>query len=104
IPAGEAPDSEDHLQTFLGKSDTGRHVVVEQGLADPTAIVEGSWKYIRPHPGAALMTAVGIETGNASYPQLYNLKDDIGEKNNLAARYPEKVKELEQLLERIIRR
>lgn len=75
--------------------------MVEQGLADPTAIVEGNWKYIRPHPGPPLMHAVGIETGNASYPQLYNLKDDIGEKNNLATKYPEKVKELEALLERV---
>ena len=104
IPAGEATDSEDHLQTFLGKSDTGRHTLVEQGLTDPTAIVDGHWKYIRPHPGAAVMTAVGIETGNASYPQLYNLKDDIGEKNNLAAQYPDKVKELDSLLEKITHR
>lgn len=102
VPAGEAPDSEDHLQTFLGQADTeGRRILVEQGLADPTAIVEGNWKYIRPHPGPPLMHAVGIETGNASYPQLYNLKDDIGEKNNLATKYPEKVKELEALLERV---
>jgi hypothetical protein len=42
---------------------------------------------------------VGIETGNAAEPQLYNLKDDVGEKHNLATQYPEKVKELDSLLE-----
>ena len=63
--------------------------------------MEGDWKYIRPHPGPALMEAVGIETGNASYPQLYHQKDDIGEKNNLAPKYPDKVKELDNLLEKI---
>jgi arylsulfatase A-like enzyme len=104
IPAGEATDSEDHLQTFLGRSDTGRSIFVEQGLADPTALVQGHWKYIRPHPGPALMQDVGIETGSAPYPQLYNLKDDIGEKNNLAAQYPEKVKELDNLLERLTKK
>jgi len=30
---------------------------------------------------------------------LYNLKDDIGEKRNLAAQYPERVDRLKQLLE-----
>jgi len=29
---------------------------------------------------------------------MYNLKEDIGEKNNLAAKMPDKVKELHQML------
>ena len=44
------------------------------------------------------MKDVGIESGNSPAPQLYNLKDDIGEKKNLADAYPDKVKELDQLL------
>jgi arylsulfatase A-like enzyme len=102
IPAGEATDSEDHMPTFLGRPDTGRTILIEQGLTDPTAIVQGDWKYIRPHPGVAIMEDVGIETGNASYPQLYNLKEDIGEKHNLATKYPDKVKELDSLLEKLM--
>jgi hypothetical protein len=42
-----------------------------------------------------------IETGNFATPQLYNLNEDVGEKINLAEKYPEKVKELEALLETI---
>lgn len=98
IPKGEAADSEDHLQAFLGNNKTGRSVLIEQGLTDPTAIVKNDWKYIRPHPGAAYNKLVGIETGNSAEVQLYDLKADIGEKHNLAERYPEKVKEMEQLL------
>ena len=65
------------------------------------SIKKGDWKYISPNNGPAntgpLLT--NIETGNLPTPQLYNLKDDVGEKNNLADKYPEKVKELEKLLE-----
>jgi hypothetical protein len=39
--------------------------------------------------------------GNAPEPQLYNLKDDLGEKTNVAAQNPEKVKEMAALLQKI---
>lgn len=57
------------------------------------SVRQGDWKLIHrfePHPG---------------YPEtreLYNLKDDIGETKNLAARMPEKVKALDALIERFI--
>jgi hypothetical protein len=35
-------------------------------------------------------------------PQLYNLKKDIGEKNNLAAKHPDKVDELKNLLQQVM--
>jgi len=34
-------------------------------------------------------------------PQLYDLKNDLGERNNLAEKYPDKVKELQGLLKKI---
>jgi arylsulfatase A-like enzyme len=43
-------------------------------------IREGDWKAIRGKKG--------------NKPELYNLKDDLSEKNNLAAEHPDKVKEL----------
>jgi arylsulfatase A-like enzyme len=96
IPAGDAGDSENVLNALLGKSKYGRSVNVEQGGA--LAIVKDGWKYIPPNNGEAMMKLVGIETGNSPEPQLYNLNNDIGEKINLASQYPEKVKELENLL------
>lgn len=99
IPAGDARDSENILPAFFGQSNQGRSVYVEQGGA--LAIVKDGWKYIPPNKGAAYDRLVGIETGNAAEPQLYNLKDDIGEKLNLATQCPEKVKDLEVLLKSI---
>lgn len=36
---------------------------------------------------------------NSNKPELYNLKEDISEQNDLAAQYPEKVRDLEKLME-----
>ncbi|WP_443937170.1 sulfatase family protein [Pedobacter sp. MW01-1-1] len=97
IPANEATDSQNTLDAFLGKKAIGRSSLVEQGLV-PNAIIQNDWKLIQATNGTAYMSAVGIETGNSKDVQLFHLKEDIGEKNNLAQKYPEKVKELEQLL------
>jgi len=97
IPDGEALDSEDHLDALLGKTGKGRTTLVEQ--AGTLAIVNGDWKYISPSTGPAYYALTATESGNSTVPQLYNLMNDIGEKNNLAEKYPEKVKELQQLLE-----
>lgn len=99
ISAGDATDSEDMLDAFLGKSNTGRSVLVKQGGA--LAIIKDDWKYIVPSNGIAYDKQTGIETGSFPSPQLYNLKEDVGEKNNLAVQYPEKVKEMAALLDKI---
>ena len=99
IPAGDATDSENLLNAFSGKTDHGRSVLVEQG--GTLAIIKDDWKYISPNNGTSYNKLTGIETGNLPTAQLYNLKEDIGEKNNLASQYPEKVKELETLLNQI---
>jgi arylsulfatase A-like enzyme len=93
-------DSENILDAFLGKSSKGRSVLVEQGGA--LSIVKDGWKYITPNNGPTNTgpKLTNVETGNLPTPQLYNLKEDIGEKNNLADKYPEKVKEMETLLEK----
>jgi len=96
IPASDATDSENLMDVLLGKSDKGRSVYVEQGGA--LSVVKDGWKYITPNNGVAVNKLVNIETGNSTEPQLYNLNNDIGEKHNLAAQYPEKVKELASLL------
>ena len=41
-----------------------------------------------------------IELGNSKEEQLYNLKQDIGEKKNLAAEHPEIVAKLKAILEK----
>jgi arylsulfatase A len=97
--AGDAMDSENILEALLGKTKKGRSELVEQGGA--LSLVKENWKYIEPNDGVAYLTLTGIETGNSLQPQLYDLTNDIGEKNNLAGQYPEKVKEMAALLKKI---
>ena len=71
-------------------------MLVEQGAS--RSVIKDNWKYIRPANCPAVQQLTAVETGCSLLPQLYNLADDIGEKNNLAEKYPGKVKELETLL------
>ncbi|MFD2888132.1 sulfatase family protein [Chitinophaga cymbidii] len=95
----EAPDSFDMLAQLLGNSQKDRQYLVEQG--GPLSIIAGGWKYITPANGPKMMPRVGIETGRDQAPQLYNLKNDINERTNLAEEHPDKVKELAALLEKV---
>ena len=97
IELTDAKDSENQLQALLGKDKKGRSELILQGGA--LSIIKDGWKYITPNKGVAYDKAVGIETGNLPVAQLYNLTDDVAEKNNLASKYPEKVLELKTLLE-----
>ena len=38
--------------------------------------------------------------GNTAAPELYNINDDISEKNNLAAESPERVEQMQLMLEK----
>ncbi|QHI70068.1 sulfatase [Tichowtungia aerotolerans] len=62
-------------------------------LPPAMSVHSGDWKLIR-------LFCQG-ENGAHDY-RLYNLKEDIGEKNNLAASYPEKVRTLDRMIENYI--
>jgi arylsulfatase A-like enzyme len=99
-----APDSYDHLDAWIGKSDKGRDIMVEE--SQTLAVRKNNWKYIKPVPLDGDMhhwieNTKNIESGLSHKPQLYNLEEDIGESNNLADQYPDKVKEMQNLLEEI---
>lgn len=93
----EAMDSEPIAQALLGKQEKGRTYLVEH--AGTLALVKDHWKYIAPSNGRTYSALTDTEFGNNPQPQLYNLKDDIGEKVNLAEQHPQIVKELQHLLE-----
>ena len=65
------------------------------------AVIQDGWKYIVPKKGPKISQFTNIEMGNDTLPQLYNLRDDVGETKNLATENPVKLKELETLLEKI---
>ncbi len=99
LAEGDGPDSFNILETLQGKSKNGRDHVVEH--AGTLSLIKGQWKYIEPSNGARYNKNVNIELGNDPNPQLYNLAEDLGEKNNLAAKYPDKVEELAAQLKKI---
>lgn len=89
-------DSENILPAIVGKSTTGRSVLIEH--AGSYAIVKDQWKYIEPSNGISFAPLTATETGNAPIEQLYNLKEDMGEHKNIAEQYPQKVKALKAQL------
>jgi arylsulfatase A len=44
---------------------------------------------------------INIELGNLPEPQLYDLRKDPSEQQNLASKYPEQLKRLMELLEKV---
>jgi arylsulfatase A-like enzyme len=95
----DAPDSFDVLSALLGKSPEGRDHLVEH--ANVLSLIKGDWKYIEPGKGPKINKNTNTELGVDPEPQLYNLRDDLGEKHNVASEHPEVVKELAMLLKKI---
>ncbi|OQB40642.1 MAG: Arylsulfatase [Candidatus Latescibacteria bacterium ADurb.Bin168] len=97
----EAPDSLNVLDALLGRSGTGREELVVEGTRSKTVYRRGDWVFIPPYQGPAINVNTNTELGNAPAPQLYDLSRDIGQITNLAARHPERAKELAARLDEI---
>ncbi len=101
MPKGSAPDSYNRLATLLGQDHTDRPWVIEQAANHTLSVRTKNWKYIEGSEGAPMITwGPKIETGYLGTPQLYDMQQ-IGEQENVAAKYPEKVFELEQILRKV---
>jgi hypothetical protein len=98
LPDDAAPDSFNLLPAVLGKSKLGRPHIVEHASA--LSLIAGEWKVIQAHVGPQ-RNQTGNEIGNDPQPQLFNLANDLAEQNNVAAQYPDKVKELLAMLSQI---
>jgi arylsulfatase A-like enzyme len=95
----EAPDGLDVLPALLGQSQRGRQRIVEH--AGGLALRLEDWKYIEPREGPKRNANTNIELGNDIEPQLYDLSKDAGETQNLAAQQPERVKDMQAMLQKI---
>ena len=78
-------DGVDLLPFLEGKKDGPPHEALFWRFGAQTAVRKGDWK---------LMSA-----NNSGGKKLFNLKDDIGERKDLSAEQPEKVKELQEAWE-----
>ncbi|MBA4065923.1 MAG: sulfatase [Isosphaera sp.] len=79
-----------NLVPYLTGKEAGRpHETLYWRFGQQMAVRHGDWKLVRYD------TAADGGNPGTSPQKLYNLADDIGEKTDLAAKMPEKVKELE---------
>lgn len=102
LPEGAAPDSRPMKDAWMGKEKAGRDWLVLQNAQNNLSLTDGRWKYVRPGNGPAYNEYVDIELGNSREPQLYDLKKDPAEKNNLAEKQPERVRQMSAELEKVV--
>jgi len=86
-------DSKDLLDVFLGKHEKGRDELILEATTR-TALRKGDLILIPPYDGPAINQQVNIELGNSGEYQLFNLNEDIGQQENMAATHPEKLQEM----------
>ena len=94
-------DSQNMFDALLGKDGFGRSEVYAEGTFQGKVLRQGKWLYIEPDGGRYLYYHENVETGNSLDPQLYNLDYDVGQRKNLAYRYPEKVAAMQKRIDQI---
>ncbi len=102
LEENEAPDSELQLDALIGQDPTGRNSMVLEGMQYKKVFRDGRYAYIPPHDDDFICQYTGNEKGNQSTAQLYDLFDDVGQLNNLADSMPEKVAQMQKLLDESI--
>ena len=101
IPLSEkdAIDSRNMWSTFTGESSEGLPYMIEE--ARGLALRKGDWKYISSASFKKRKKKGEGSTQVKISGQLFNLKTDIMEQNNLAKEKPELLKEMSELLEKL---
>ena len=103
IPLKEAEDSYSMLPLLLDKNTAAytRPYTVHHSGEGFFAIRQNEWKLIMTgNSGGGLVPSIPEKVNGVAVPlQLYDLKNDLQEKNNLYLKFPEKVKALQQLLQ-----
>jgi arylsulfatase A-like enzyme len=98
----EAIDSENIIAALLDAKTPARTEMLEESFT--LSLRDGDWKYIAPPTGTTpdWLANKDIEMGLQAKPQLYLLSDDKKERVNIADKYPERVKSMQQRIEQII--
>lgn len=101
LASNEALDSEDHAGVMLGEDENGREFLIEE--SSTLSLRYKNWKYIRPSNSDAgwIENHKNIASGISETPQLYNLEVDVAEQVNLAEKFPNRVKTMEQKIKAI---
>ena len=104
VKEGDAPDSENHLSTWLGRDKHPRDFALSMAANRNVVLRTQRYKYIAPSDGGPIITwGPKIETGNSREPQLYDLSRSRYEQDNLAGSKPKVLQRLQQLWEKLCR-
>jgi arylsulfatase A-like enzyme len=101
VPANAGQDGQNLLPALLGETSQGRDFIIQEALTQ-IAVRKGSWKYIPP---GSVTERGGIGVWNKTTVDepgfLFHLTEDPTESRNLAAFYPERVKEMQDIIMQI---
>ncbi len=106
IAADSAEDSYNQLALWKGTDLSARDTLVHNTNANGYALRHGDWVLIAAKTGAVSKVppwfdAANGYSANPNPGEIYNLREDLAQKQNLYASQPEKVKELTALLEKV---
>ncbi len=88
-------DGKNLLDVFMGKSSQGREKLIIEAMSR-TAFKKDDWVMIPPYKGPEVFKGKNIETANDNTYQLYNLKEDPSQQNNLAQSKPLKLEKMKE--------
>ena len=94
VPSDRKIDGIDQSDLLLGRRTNGR----DNFYYHAAGVRHGKWKFLKAN---AHFHGYAIEDSREKIDELYDLENDLGESNNLASRYPEKVAELKKLMKTI---
>ena len=94
VPKDRRIDGIDQSDLLLGRRKVGR----DYFYYHEAGIRKGKWKYLKAN---AHFYGYAVENDRAKVEELYDLESDLGEQNNLAEKFPEKVTELKLLMKSI---
>ena len=98
VPADRAIDGIDQTALLFGETEAGREsFVYDHVIGQGVGIRLGKWKLLLPGREPAEEHRFLMDFGTNGL-ELYDLDNDIGEKNNVAADHPEVVSRLRQRL------
>jgi len=101
-PADQSIDSYDLMSTLENPEISIRKHIIHHSAGGKFAIRQGDWKLILQKGGSGYSAWYDPEGEKNEFEgQLYNLKDDFTEKNNLYGKIPQKVRDLTLLLNKI---
>jgi arylsulfatase A len=108
LPDKSAEDSHDFFPYLKGDTkNPPRTAMVHNTRQNEYAIRDGDWLLVDAKSGANRQPSAQwfekhkVPAYNGQAAGLYNLREDIGQRNNLAEQQPDKVKELQALLGKI---